>query len=164
MVRVRLLGAAGASGNASRARFGAPSALESAAGASSAPQVRSKVLLGPAPELPDAPKCCSGLLRSRLCTRNGCLGWPQSCQVGRKACPSQLRNRTSSKKVCRVILNSACASSCYSKSLFECQIRKSLVECAARNYCSKSHVSVTLYSHPLHTVLLAKCMECTGSH
>ena len=85
-------------------RSGAPSALESASGnafsVASEPQVRSKVVLGPAPELPDAPKCCSGLLRSRLCTRNGCLGWPQSCQVARKACPSQLRNRIAFKQFC----------------------------------------------------------------
>ena len=97
MVRVGLLGAAGASGNASRARFGDPSALESAAGVSSEPQVRSKVLLGPAPELPFAPKCCSGLLRSRLCTQKGCSGSLQRCQVARKGCPSQLRSRICSK-------------------------------------------------------------------
>ena len=82
----------------------APRALESASGnafsVASEPQMQSKVLLGPAPELPHALKCCSGLLRSRLCTRNGCLGKPQSCQVARKACPRQLRNRIAFKQLC----------------------------------------------------------------
>ena len=85
-------------------RSEAPRALESASGnafsLASEPQMQSKVLLGPAPELPHTLKCCSGLLRSRLCTRNGCLGKPQSCQVARKACPRQLRNRIAFKQLC----------------------------------------------------------------
>ena len=105
-------------------RSGVPRALETASGnafsVASEPQMHSK-----------------GLLRSRLCTRNGCLCKPQSCQVARKACPSQLRNRIAFKL---------------------------LFESTARSYCSKSHVSATLYSHPLRADPLAKCMECTGSH
>ena len=72
-------------------RFGTPSALEIASGKA--------VALRLAPELPGAPKCCSGLLWSRLCTRNACLGKPQNCQVVRKACPRQLRNRIAFKQL-----------------------------------------------------------------
>ena len=105
-------------------RSGVPRALETASGnafnVASEPQMHSK-----------------GLLRSRMCTRNRCLCKPRSCQVARKARPSQLRN---------------------------CIAFKLLFESTARSYCSKSHVSATLYSHPLRADPLAKCMECTGSH
>ena len=131
--------------------------------------MQSKVLLGPAPELPHALKCCSGLLRSRLCTRNGCLGKPQSCQVARKACPRQLRNRIASNN-CADHLESG--KGLKFKVLLEIFVRKGcseiawklLFESTARNYCSKTPVSATPYSHPLPAVPLAKCMECTGSH
>ena len=135
---------------------------ERLAGLASEPQVRSKVLLGPALELPEAPKCCSGLLRSRLCTQRSCL--LQSCQIASKACPSQFRSHMTSKKLSESPGIRHALEKCCSKSICGSAARKPQFECAARNYCSKSHVSVTLYSHPLRTVLLAKCMESTGSH
>ena len=93
------LGASGALGWSVCACSGLLRPPEMPRGLASEPQVRSKVLLGPAPELPFAPKCCSGLLRSRLCTQKGCSGSLQRCQVARKGCPSQLRSRICSKKL-----------------------------------------------------------------
>ena len=137
---------------------------ERPAGLASEPQVRSKVLLGPALELPEAPKCCSGLLRSRLCTQRSCLGSLQSCQIASKACPSQFRSHMTSKKLSESPGIRHALEKCCSKSFCGSAARKPLFECAARNYNSTSHVSVAPYSHPLRTVLLTKSMECTGSH
>ena len=78
----------------------APRALESASGnafsVASEPQMQSKVLLGPAPELPDAPKCCSGLLRSGLCSQRRCSDKLQSAQ---NPCWTELCTRISWKSV-----------------------------------------------------------------
>ena len=116
-------------------------------GLAAEPQMRAKVPLGPDPELPDAPKCCSGLLRSRLCTQRSCLGSLQSCQIAPKACPSQFRSHMTSKKLSESPGIRHALEKCCSKSFCGSAARKPLFECAARNYYSKSHVSVTPYSH-----------------
>ena len=131
-------------------QLGAPSALESAARACSGAAFRSQMLLRLAPEPP--------VHSERL------LGLAPKMPGRSKRLSEPAPQPHLFEKAFQVIFHSACACKCCSKSSFEHSARKSPFECAARNYCSKSHVSVTLYSHPLHTVLLAKCMECTGSH
>ena len=66
-------------------------------GLAAEPQMRAKVPLGPDPELPDAPICCSGLLRSRPCSQKGCSDVLQSYQSAQNACRNQYLNRISQK-------------------------------------------------------------------
>ena len=148
---MRLLGSAGASENAFRVALESQGRLklrpETPSVSLRSPKCTRRACSGAACALdtaawasPKAARSLEKLLRAStmcLCTRNGCLGKPQGCQVAREACPSELRNRIAFKL---------------------------LFESTARSYCSKSHVSATLYSHPLTAVPLAKCMECTGSH
>ena len=103
----------------------------------SEPQVRSKGLLGLAPELPDAHKSCSDLFRSRLCTEKAAWAGPKAT----RSLESAARNRCS-------------------KGLFGNHSSNVLLEITVRSHMSLQHCA----AHPLPAVLLAKCMECTGSH
>ena len=102
--------------------------------------MQSKVLLGPAPELPHALKCCSGLLWSRLCTRNGCLGKPKA--------PRSLEKLARGSSATALLSNS-CADHLEAgkglkfKVLLEIFVRKGCSEIAVRKYCSKLLFEVT---------------------
>jgi len=89
-----------------------------------------------------ARKCCSGLIWSclalpnagRACSEAACvskrlLGIVPKLPKRSKSLPEPLPQPHFSEKVFRLRLNSVCASSCYSRRFFECDVRKSLDRC-----------------------------------
>ena len=153
---------------------GVAGASENAFRVAPEPQARSKV----PPEMPSVslrcPKCarkwCSGLLRSCLTLPNAaraCSGAACALETAAWAGPKAARSleklvRASSATA---LLSNSCADhhefgmGLKFNVLLEIVVRKGsseiTIRSTARNYCSKSPVSATLYSHPLPAVLLA---------